>query len=180
MAGSRDLEIGHLCSATFDTYGTNCLQRCHLDADFCFGRLDISCSHFFHSIAVHFNVLFRIKFLVYKAKCRMDHFENKVSSRQRDSLYSNHSDEESLSGFGREISKKRNALKSSGQEENLKRIDACLDDKAMDAARNETMEAKSKEEKQVKAKIHERKATHSKHERNEEKRKAVTHKLVLS
>jgi len=106
------------------------------------------------------------------AKYRMDHVENKISSRQRDSLYSNQSDEESLSGFGKEISKKRHALKSSGQEDNLKRIDASLDNKAMDAARNETAEAKSREERRVDAKMHERKVTHSKHERHEEKRRA--------
>ena len=109
----------------------------------------------------------------------MDHVENKISSRQRDSLYSNQSDEESLSGFGKEISKKRHALKSSGQEENLKRIDASLDNKAMDAARNETAEEKSREERRVDAKMHERKVTHSKHERHEEKRRAVTCYLIL-
>ena len=102
----------------------------------------------------------------------LSHFHN-ISGRQRESLYSNCGDEESMSGFGKAIAKKRNALKSPRQEELLKNIDTGLSDRAIHATRNETVEVKRKEERHAHVKAHKRDSVHDKHERKEEKRRAV-------
>lgn len=102
----------------------------------------------------------------------LSHYLN-IPGRQRESLYSNCGDDESMSGFGKAIAKKRNAMKNPSQEEHLKRIDAGLSDRATHAARNESVEINRKEERRANVTAHKRDSAHHKNERREEKRKAV-------
>ena len=88
-------------------------------------------------------------------------------------MYSNCGDDESMSGFGKEIAKKRSAFKNSNQTEHLERIDAGLNERSMHTLRNEAMENKITDERPNNATTHKRESTRGKHDRKDEKRKAV-------
>ena len=78
-----------------------------------------------------------------------------------------------MSGFGKEIAKKRNALKGSSQQEHLKKLDSNVKERAMHSVKKDQIEMKGKEEKRVKQAAPKRESSHVKQERKEEKRKAV-------
>lgn len=97
---------------------------------------------------------------------------------KRDSTYSNGGDGEVMSGFGKEIAKKRNALKSPNQQENLKKIDSNLNERALHSAKSDERGIKKGkvapgDEIRARERTPKSESMHSKLGRKDEKRKAV-------
>ncbi|XP_065064400.1 anillin-like [Rhopilema esculentum] len=82
--------------------------------------------------------------------------ENK-QGQKRDSVYSNYGADEDMSGFAKEIAKKRKAIKSPYQEQSLKKIDSNLNAKTRDLVREELPKAKNVEAKAAEVKPREEK-----------------------
>lgn len=96
---------------------------------------------------------------------------------KRDSTYSNGGDGEVMSGFGKEIAKKRNALKSPNQQENLKKIDSNLNERALHSAKSDERGIKKGkvapgDEIRARERTPKSESMHSKLGRKDEKRKA--------